>query len=116
RVIGRHDERDVTIPGIRDRAEHVRDEGVAVDRPHGLPPDVSRALLCGRQRRGAVAFLHAGAEPTREDDGACHMWTISSGGVVFQRPRVKSGKSTVAALRPADCTLRWTTALSPAAS
>src|SRR5262249_56801460 len=45
-----------------------------------------------------------------------YMCTIASGGVVFQRPRVKSGKSTAAALCATDWTLRCTTALSDAAS
>src|SRR3954469_11985987 len=45
-----------------------------------------------------------------------YMWTMSSGGLLFQRPRVKSGNSTAADRRATDCTLRPTTALSAAAS
>src|SRR5450759_1398773 len=45
-----------------------------------------------------------------------YMWRMGTGVAVCQRPRVKSGKSTGAALCPTDCTLSPTTALMAAAS
>ena len=47
---------------------------------------------------------------------AAYMCTMPSGGLVFHRPRVKSGKSTAADLRATDWPERCTTALIAAAS
>ena len=65
-------------------------------------PGVGSATLRLAQRRDGIRLAHARAQAAREDNRARgallrslgHMWKIGTGAWVFQRPRVKSGKST----------------------
>src|SRR5450759_3154120 len=92
---------------------------------HGAArPDVknSAVLLPARraiQRAGMNEATIAPASICQSSDGRrtrTDRWMMGTGGAVCQRPHVKSGKSTGAALRPTDCTLSPTTALMAAAS
>ena len=115
----RYDEPDIVEAGVRERAEDVVEERPPADRDEGLQPGVGGLPLRVVQGRLWSSVCIRRPRPPARTSGPSrphHMRTMSSGGVVFQRPRVKSGTSNGALRLPSDCTLSSTTALSAAAS
>jgi len=116
-VVGRDDERHVRDPGVGQRTEDVIKKRPAVDREHGFASRVRGAPLPLAEVRSGIRLAHPRPQTTRQYYRSLgHMWRIGRGACVFQRPRLKSGKSTGADLRLTDWTLRPTTALIAAAS
>ena len=67
-VIGRHDERDVRDPRVRQRAEDVVEKRPAVDGHHHLASRVGGAPLCLAQARVRIGFAHARAQAARQHE------------------------------------------------
>src|SRR5204862_3986771 len=105
----------VKATGVGKRTEGEVEKRAPCNRHERLPAGLRRRCLCAREGGARGADPHARAAAARQDDGL-HMCTISSGAVVFQRPRVKSGMLTGWPPFATDSQLVCTTALNAAAS